>query len=1250
MRSTRAGRVGLLLLLAATLLASPLSAQSTSSTVKGVVVDKDGQPLPGVTITLENPSLGVTGLGGVTNPQGEFRITPVPPGRGYTLRASLPAYQKIEFKDLEIPAGKTLVQNITLRPALTERIRVQGKEEVVNTETTTISTTITSEFISGLPVLGRDYQDVLTLAPGVTDVNDTGNPNIHGARDTSVVTLVDGVNTTDPFTGQYGQELNIESIEEIEVITSGASAEYGRAQGGFIRIVTKSGGNEFEGSFRFFLRTQALDHDGAGIDPSELRGGLGETEGLRDLRFTDLQPFLALGGAFIKDKWWYYFTPQYDQLEQPVNAGTQSFVRRLTSLRALAKSTWQVTSNNKLVLSINYDDTSIYDNGLNSIIARESGYTSSRGGPTITLTDTAILSPSLSLETTLSRFDQNHRITPTTDPDTNGNGILNVDKRPDLGGNRNGFIELRERDPGVDWDADGRFDIFEDFNRNGSLDGCYTDPVTAEKICYPDPRNNFRGEDLDRDGRLTLGFGCEGPDREDIDCDGRLDAEIDLDGNGVADPDEDVGIPCNHPQACPQGYVPGTRGNGTLDSEDRDGNLILSTLPGSDSSAFPFWNDRNGNGVPEIGEFTSPIAPDRQYLFSFNTNRLTGPYRITDNDYRTRNTFREDVNWYIDDLFGSHDLKAGLVLENEGYDADLTRRPLWQVSTGVDLETGRIGGTIDAFLPTVENATNEAGSDNLALFFHDTYKPLSNLTIGLGLRFDREEVRTDGFTFFEPAAERARFDLLGNLGGIESKEDDLNRDGIITRSLASDPLYFSNNPVDPSRVASLNGDLLAIAPARLTRHNFQSAIDSTNFGTIGLTDPTLLKNGFPRQPEEIAITNNNLAPRLSVAWDPWADGKTKFTSSWGRYYDKLFLRTVIGEAGPDFLNPYYGYDGDGVDFFGLPNNKVGRVISSAPASANQVDRNLRTPFTDEFTFGFTREIAPEVSISFNYIDRRFRDLLQDVDMNHSPRRPTATLSCNTTLSGFCDEFGITRVRPPGGGGGEAGKKGPDERIPDRYPDLYINNPNFNQVLRVGNFNYQEYYAYELQFVRRLSRKWQMDASYVFSKAQGQAEDFLSESGDDPAVAELKAGFLDYDQRHVAKFNAHVFLPGDWRLGTRLTWASGTPYSFVQRFRSSDNLDFPQTRRLYGTTDENSGLFIDENRNIHRNHALYDISVRAEKNFVIGRISASAFLDIENLLNQDRLRVFEIQDNFDFLQSVEERDFGRRFQVGITMNF
>src|SRR5262249_39359523 len=160
--------------------------------------------------------------------------------------------------------------------------------------------------------------------------------------------------------------------------------------------------------------------------------------------------------------------------------------------------------------------------------------------------------------------------------------------------------------------------------------------------------------------------------------------------------------------------------------------------------------------------------------------------------------------------------------------------------------------------------------------------------------------------------------------------------------------------------------------------------------------------------------------------------------------------------------------------------------------------------TDEFTIGFQREIAPEMSVSVNYIQRNFRDQLQDIDVNHSTRREGHGFVCPlhpALRSGLCDDFGRTQVRPATGGSGEGDKQGPDERHPDSYPDLYINNFNFNQILRVGNYNVQHYQSIELQFVRRLSRKWQMDASYVFSKAQGQADSLYNESGNDPSVTE-----------------------------------------------------------------------------------------------------------------------------------------------------
>jgi Ca-activated chloride channel family protein len=121
------------------------------------------------------------------------------------------------------------------------------------------------EFISGLPVLGVDYQDVLVLAPGVTDVSSSGSPDIHGAPDTDVVTLVDGASAGEPAAVESGGNLTVETIEDIEVITSGGGAVYGRAQGAFSGIVQGSGGRpgESEGIRRapfspVFCRLDAL--------------------------------------------------------------------------------------------------------------------------------------------------------------------------------------------------------------------------------------------------------------------------------------------------------------------------------------------------------------------------------------------------------------------------------------------------------------------------------------------------------------------------------------------------------------------------------------------------------------------------------------------------------------------------------------------------------------------------------------------------------------------------------------------------------------------------------------------------------------------------------------------------------------------------------------------------------------------------------------------------------------------------------
>jgi len=1260
-----------LLLLAGCLLLAfsiPVFAQTTAG-LKGKVVDKDGAPLPTARVLLKNDTLGVSQQV-VTDANGEFRIAPLPPGKGYELVVEFPQMSKIR-QDVEIVAGRMMTTTVTLRPSaeLQEKVTVTTKSDVVNTETTTTSTTFNSEFIDALPFLGRNYQDVLTLAPGVSDVDGDGNPTIHGSRDTDVITLVDGVSTNDPLTGKRGQEINIDSIQEIEVKTAGATAEYGRGQGGFVTLVTKSGGNEFEGKFSFYWRSNIFDGDGAGIDDPTLHGGLGEI-GLRDLKFNDLSPFLSLGGPIKKDKAWYYFTAEYIQVEEPVNALTQAFVRPTHEKRVFGKVSWDMSTNHKLQFTATWDPQQ-YDNlGVDSFTAVEAGYTEKRGGLNLTLKETAVFNPNVFLETTVQKFDTKPQAIPTLGPDTNHNGILFIDR------NHNGFIDATERDPGEDYDRDHHFDVFEDINHNRVLD---------------------TGEDLDNDGRLTrTGAGCEGILREDVDCDGHPDLIYEDDNNNhVLDPGEDrdgdgkldyIDEDVNH--------------NGILDpGEDRNQNGRLDTFDPKFPSIHPYIEDRNGNQflddnpIPSstypYGELT-PVERDRDYEIDQRTLRTTGPNAGSipgergSTDYKAtegRIALKEDLTVFVPDWHGTHDMKFGGTVERETYSQDTSLRPIVLPNAQPPTAANAIQPRVGVLLPAENNVFNNASSMSFGMYAVDTFKPLPNLTLGLGMRFDRESTDSFGYTPFDPVAERSLYDRLRALSGGETNVTDDkqigNDDGILSGGYCADPIFYLDtgdpctHPMKPdsddpnhNSIAQIEQDLQKIkqlAPSRLTQHHTSTILVANSLASLfpeavksdPITGETIIDREVLRERgaatfqerEAFRLTNNNLAPRLSVSWDPWADSKTKVFANWGRYYDRLFLDTVVGEEGPDTISRYYVKDSNGVTANGTPDNGIGPPISKAPPSATQVDRGLQTPFSDELTIGFERELAPEVSIRLTYINKKYRDQLQDRDINHSLR--------------FDEKTGI----PIDDGGGllttnaEGGSATP---VPNNKPDLFIHNFFFNQIYYLSNINSARYHGFELQLTKRLSRKWQMDASYTYSRSLGFADSFYSQLGDDPATVPYTYGYQTDDQRHVVKFNAVTFLPHDWQVGGTAQWSSGLPYSVISFFTDLDNFYYQQVRFLYGFVPDridpktNRRDFNPTRRNDQRNDPVLLINLHADKAFVMGKLNSKMFFDIQNLLNRDYLRIFSYEpaapDRGGALQIISERNFGRRFQIGFQFEF
>jgi len=181
---------------------------------------------------------------------------------------------------------------------------------------------------------------------------------------------------------------------------------------------------------------------------------------------------------------------------------------------------------------------------------------------------------------------------------------------------------------------------------------------------------------------------------------------------------------------------------------------------------------------------------------------------------------------------------------------------------------------------------------------------------------------------------------------------------------------------------------------------------------------------------------------------------------------------------------------------------------------------------------------------------------------------------------------------------------------------------------------------EMALRKRLHRNWQMQATYTWSRAEGDAESFASIQGNDPAVSDKASGLLDYDQTHVFKFQAVTYLPHEILLGGTLMWASGLPYTFISNTGDYDDQGLLTPQRIFSITGE---------KNDQRNGSQLTLDGRLEKRFRAGKAQVAAFLSAENLLNRDELVLRQVdRDERGIVDG--ERRFGRRFEIGASIHF
>jgi hypothetical protein len=255
--------LGLLLALAFAVRAEAQT-QITTGVIQGTVQDEQGGAVPGTSVEVKNVGTNLTRTL-TTDDGGRFVFLQLPPGR-YTLTASKQGFATLQQEEFTLTVGQAANLDLRMKVSgVAETITVSAVQTIDTTSSQT-STTIDEKSVGNLPVLGRKFEDLLTLTPNVSIVQGPDGDEITFAGQRGVFNNIslDGGDYNNGFFGEQagGQraaiDIPLDAVKEFQVIATGATAEFGRTAGGVVNVITKSGTNEWHGSLFHFQRLEAL--------------------------------------------------------------------------------------------------------------------------------------------------------------------------------------------------------------------------------------------------------------------------------------------------------------------------------------------------------------------------------------------------------------------------------------------------------------------------------------------------------------------------------------------------------------------------------------------------------------------------------------------------------------------------------------------------------------------------------------------------------------------------------------------------------------------------------------------------------------------------------------------------------------------------------------------------------------------------------------------------------------------------------
>jgi len=285
-----------------------MNAQTVQTgSIRGVVTDSEGSPLPGVAITVTGPAL-IGSQTAVTNQTGAYRIPVLPPGENYVIVAELQGFETLRRTGIIIRVGMTVTINLELPvDTLEEEVTVVAPSPAVDVVSTKTTATVTLEALTNVP-MSREVYSALRMVPGTT------NRSIKGAARNNHAFEVDGVNSNAP-NQNYGENyISWETVEEVEIVTGGTGAEVFQGIGGMINVVTKSGGNSFSGQIQAYYTGEDFSKS---VVPEEKLKAVGSA--VPGAAVADYDLAATVGGPIIRDKIWFLGNARYQMNKRNSN-------------------------------------------------------------------------------------------------------------------------------------------------------------------------------------------------------------------------------------------------------------------------------------------------------------------------------------------------------------------------------------------------------------------------------------------------------------------------------------------------------------------------------------------------------------------------------------------------------------------------------------------------------------------------------------------------------------------------------------------------------------------------------------------------------------------------------------------------------------------------------------------------------------------------------------------------------------------